>query len=234
MDILIPLTPIELKKYAIIGIEDRDLALLYWHCANGDKYARCSSSRKKGFMHRFIMERIIDRPLTKGEYVDHIDRNGLNNKRDNLRLATSIQNSFNKCGWGTSKFRGVSFDIDTEKWAVQIHFNNKSTHLGLYNDETTAAQVYDAAAKKYLDAEFVKFNFPDQIFNLSDFGISINEKTGRPKIFPRISKSGFVGVELLPSGKYRARISIKNRQVHLGIFDTPEEAEIAYISSQPS
>lgn len=228
MDILIPLTPVKKGRFAIIGIEDADLASGKWFLGNFDKYARCSDGTKV-LMHRVIFERVIGRPLEKYEFIDHIDGNGLNNKRYNLRLATSLQNHLNKAGRGTSRFRGVSFNKKSDKWAVQIHFDDKSTYLGKYDSEITAAQVYDAAAREYLDSEFVKFNFPDQAFYLSDFDIVKNQKTGRPQIELPKSQTGYRGVEFHPTtGKYGAKITFNHKNIRQGLYDTPEEAARAY------
>lgn len=225
--IMVRLTPIELIKYALIDIEDSDLAFKKWYTSKNALYAR-RSDRTKAFMHRIILERVIGRPLERQEHVDHIDSNGLNNRRFNLRIATPYQNQLNKFGRGTSQFRGVSHNKDN-KWAVQIHYDDLSSHLGVYDDEVTAAQVYDAAAREYLDTKFVKFNFPNQTFKLSDFGITKDQKTGRPKVELVKSQTGYRGVEFIPlTGKYATRISFNNASFRQGIYDSPEEAARAY------
>lgn len=221
MDILIPLTPLNLNKYAIVGIEDFDLANEKWFTLDRSLYAR-RSDRSKAFMHRIIFGRILNRPLENHEHVDHIDNNSLNNKRSNLRLATAYQNQLNKKGRGTSQFRGVSYDKESGKWAVQIHYDDISTYLGSYDNEILAAQIYDAAARLYLD-KFVKLNFPDTSLNLLDFGIMINEKTNRPYKPKKINESGFSGIELLPNKTYRVRISADNKYVPLGTFKNLEQ-----------
>lgn len=226
MDILIPVTPIELGRFAIVGIEDFDLANEKWFTYKNSLYAR-RSDKTKAFMHRTIYERVINRSLEKIEFIDHIDGDGLNNKRSNLRIATSHQNHLNQHGRGTSQFRGVSYDNDTGKWAVQIHYDDLSSHLGLYNDEIIAAQVYDAAARQFLDINFVKLNFPNQIFNLADFDISIDTQTNRPRVKSRLSQVGYRGVEFI-SNRYRARISVNGKNIHLGLYKTPLEAAIVY------
>ena len=224
MDILIPLTPINLERYTTIGIEDRDLALEKWFASTTKiPYAR-RSDKTKAFMHRVIFERIIDRPLDSNEFIDHIDNNSLNNRRSNLRLATPYQNQLNKFGRGISQYRGVSFSKKYGKWAVQIHYDDISTYLGLYDDEILAAQIYDAAARLYLD-DFVKLNFPNKKINLLDFGILINEKTNRPYKPRKRNKSGHPKIELLPTGSYRVRVSANGQLVPLGTFKTLEEAE---------
>jgi len=106
-------------------------------------------------MHRLIM----DPP--RGYVVDHINGDGLDNRRANLRLATHAQNGRNrrKIKKGISKYKGVSWEESTGKWRALIHVDRKKISLGCYKDEVTAAKVYDKAAKKY-HGEFARLNFP--------------------------------------------------------------------------
>jgi len=107
-------------------------------------------------MHRLIMQ------PPEGMVVDHIDGNGLNNRRSNLRICTPHQNSFNQPQRpGTSRFKGVSFRRDCGKWDVQIRMKGKALHLGLYEDEEQAAHVYDCKAVE-LYGRFAYLNFPDE------------------------------------------------------------------------
>ena len=100
------------------------------------------------YLHRAIMERTLRRTLKRGELVDHIDGNPLNNRRSNLRLATHQQNTWNARGkrrkW--SKYKGVSFSLDRQKWSASITIDNRSHMIGRFNDESEAALSYDAAA----------------------------------------------------------------------------------------
>ncbi len=78
------------------------------------------------------------------EQLDHIDRNPLNNKIENLRAATASQNQ-----WNTSKSDGgVSFHKASNKWRARIKIHNKEIYLGVYNDYQEAKQVRDEAARK--------------------------------------------------------------------------------------
>jgi hypothetical protein len=106
-------------------------------------------------LHRFI----TDAP--KGVIVDHRNRNGLDNTKQNLRFATRAQNSCNRVRAvkGTSKYRGVYYGKREKKWHAAICFNGKRMHLGYFTDELEAAKAYDAAAKIY-HGEFAMLNFP--------------------------------------------------------------------------
>ena len=73
--------------------------------------------------------------------IDHINGNGLDNRRSNLRIATCSQNNYNrtKSSGTSSRFRGVYFDRDKSKWAAQIKKYGKVTYLGSYGSEKLAA-----------------------------------------------------------------------------------------------
>jgi hypothetical protein len=94
--------------------------------------------------------------------VDHINRNSLDNRRANLRLATHLENARNrikinkKC---SSKYKGVCWSKHHKKWQAAINFKRKSIHLGYFDNETEAAECYDDAARKY-HGEFACLNFP--------------------------------------------------------------------------
>lgn len=94
-------------------------------------------------MHREIMN------APKGVQIDHINGNGLDNRKSNLRFANTQQNAFNRekpsvnC---SSKYKGVLKRRDDSNWVVRIKYNNRQFHLGTYQSETYAAAVYNVAA----------------------------------------------------------------------------------------
>ena len=95
-------------------------------------------------------------------WVDHINGNGLDNRKANLRLATGTQNGYNrrktrKRTW--SKYKGVTFDKRRKKWEGKIVINGRKQHLGSFTNELDAGRAYDEAAKKY-HGEFALLNFP--------------------------------------------------------------------------
>ena len=111
--------------------------------------------RKTEFLHRVVM-----RVTNPSQHVDHINGNGLDCRKENLRIATISQNARNtrKRGTFTSRFKGVS-RFRGIRWQAQIRLQNKNTHLGVYTDEVEAARVYDAAARANY-GEFARLNFP--------------------------------------------------------------------------
>ena len=112
--------------------------------------------------HRVVMK------VNKGQQVDHIDGNGLNNTKENLRIATSSQNCSNVKKYFfrngkkvTSKYKGVNFHKRMKKWQASIRYNKKLIHLGTFDDEIEAAKAYDKKAKE-LFKEFAILNFPNK------------------------------------------------------------------------
>ena len=107
-------------------------------------------------MHKFIMGENSKKPHT-----DHIDGNGLNNQRSNLRQCTNEENCMNRqprknC---SSDYKGVQLNKLTNKWLAQIKVQGKNIYLGLFGIEEDAGIAYDTAAIKYF-GEFSKLNFP--------------------------------------------------------------------------
>lgn len=151
--------PLTQGKETIVDIIDSDLADLKWHCSKGDKYAGCSNKGNPLYMHRVILERILDRPLMEGEIVDHIDGNGLNNTRSNLRLANNQQNLRNgKLRISNKSGRiGVHYDKRRSKWKAEITLDGKSKHLGRFDRFEDAVEAREEAEKCYF-GEFAPRN----------------------------------------------------------------------------
>lgn len=162
---------IMLNKDLSTTIDDSDLNLVLgykWHAVKGKyKYIFYAQAHiKRGgrpstiLLHRLILGLPMFSPM-----VDHIDGDGLNNQRHNLRFSTDSQN---KCNAGkrrthlgdatSSIYKGVSWDRSTLKWRVQITIQKKRIDLGCFEDEILAAKSYDLAAIKMF-GEFARINF---------------------------------------------------------------------------
>jgi len=105
-------------------------------------------------MHRMIMQ------PPEGMVVDHINGNGLDNRRCNLRICTQEQNARNNApkGNGASRFKGV-FPCG-KKWGAKVTHRKKTHRLGVFADEVEAAKARDRLALK-LHGEFARLNFPE-------------------------------------------------------------------------
>lgn len=147
--------------FAIVSDEDKDLVEFNWCCQRDNKNAsnltyatrndRTGDKRIVIIMHRVILERVIGRPLEKGEQVDHIDGDGLNNQRSNLRLCTQAQNTLNTRMYknNQSGYKGVSFHAMTGRWQAYINVSGKRIYLGLYDTKEDARDTRREAAMKY-------------------------------------------------------------------------------------
>lgn len=107
------------------------------------------------WMHHLLLEKI------PGYEIDHIDGNGLNNCKNNLRYVTHSENLMN--GRKTtinksSKFKGVSWCEKDKRWDSRIRREGHQFFLGHFNSEEEAAKVYDEAAKELFEDK-ARLNF---------------------------------------------------------------------------
>lgn len=118
-----------------------------WFAENNKRGTFYAVSKKAGRMHRVIGERMEISGL-----VDHVDGNGLNNCRDNLRPATASQNQQNakRPAHNTSGVKGVSWCKTRGKWLAGIVLYPKKTKfLGYFDTLNEAAEARAAAERKY-------------------------------------------------------------------------------------
>ena len=149
----------QVSQYKWYAIEDRRKDGSLWNVYAGRKVRKPDGAQTTQLLHRFIMN--VSDPKIQ---VDHRDSDGLNNQRENLRLATHVQNQGNarKRANASSKFKGVHWRKRFKKWIAQIQIDGKRKHLGYFFSEIEAALAYDAAAREYF-GEFCLCNFPPKM-----------------------------------------------------------------------
>lgn len=161
--------PLNHNLIGIIDQEDKDLLDHYWFPTRGlhthyiIRKPGHGKSRRAIIMHRLILARIIERPLEKHELCDHINGNGLDNRRCNLRVVSRKENMWNSASKknSTSKYKGVSWQASNHKWRAAIRENGKANYLGLFDNENQAARVYNEAAKRVY-GEFARLNIIEE------------------------------------------------------------------------
>jgi hypothetical protein len=144
-----------------VVLDDEDVALVanyHWYASIRSRIAYAVSTvTTDGKKRTVLMHRII----TGWPMVDHIDHDGLNNVRANLRPTTHTLNNANvrkRLSPTSSRFKGVYWSKDCKKWRAVIRFEGKSVLLGFYVDEDAAGLAYDLAATKYY-GEHANLNF---------------------------------------------------------------------------
>lgn len=153
--------------YALISKEDFTMISNYKWLLGKDGYAVTYQSidKKENFGRTgWKMHSMIKRPF-KGYVVDHINRNKLDNRRDNLRICTQKQNNYNKSKPSNSKYKykGVaSYKVDgIVKWKAIVTKDGKRSIIDNLPDEKTAARVHDMMAEEIF-GKYAGKNFLDK------------------------------------------------------------------------
>lgn len=147
-------------KIAIVDDEDFEKLSQYkWFAHNDKNFRLWYVMRKAGSKHLYMHRVVLNVP--KDLEIDHINGDGLDNRKSNLRICTRQENTRNKRkGKGTSKYKGVYWNKKVRKWHTQIVVNHRRIYLGLFEDEREAALQYDVFAEKYFGG-FAKPNLPN-------------------------------------------------------------------------
>ena len=153
------------EKFFFIDGEDLEKVKTHIWCVSYDPtiknfYVTCTDrtgeKQTSIRLHRFI----LDAP--NNMHVDHIDGNPLNNQKENLRLCTHQQNSYNRkkrvCT-NKTKYKGVT--KNKYKFEASIGYNGKRIYLGLFSTQEEAAAKYNEAALKYF-GEFARLNIIEE------------------------------------------------------------------------
>jgi hypothetical protein len=161
LDDSIRLIPLTRGQNAIVDVADFEFLSKWnwraqWHintnsfvaCRNGPNHSQIK-------MHRIILN------CPQGQVVDHRNHDTLDNRRQNLRIATGVQNNSNRrmTHANTSGYIGVSWKKQSKKWMASLTTERKQKHLGYFDSAKDAALVRDQAAKVH-HGEFARLNFP--------------------------------------------------------------------------
>ena len=137
----------KVKDYRWYVVVDEDRRYVRAHEKKSENYSKVR-------LHRLIMN------YSGNMFVDHINGNGLDNRKENLRICTNSENNMNsiKRKKGTSVYKGVSFDKSRNKYESYITINKKKIHLGRYETEEQAAQAYNNVVENH----FGRFARPNE------------------------------------------------------------------------
>jgi hypothetical protein len=209
--------PLSQGKFATVDDEDFEwLSRCKWSYDPKGYAIRAVRAEDKTYMlymHRAILN--ASGPCV----VDHIDGDGLNNQRANLRIATVAQNVHNtrpQKRSKTSAYKGVSRYRKTGKWQASIKKSNERLHLGLFDTEEDAARAYNAAAR--------------HLFGSNAYVNAVSNDTLTFDDLPRRTKSSvYRGVTFAADArKWKAQIQVKGVKKFIGRFTSEEAAARAY------
>jgi hypothetical protein len=154
--------PVGRERFALVDDEDAPfLSKHKWYekesrHPRGTFYAQASIKGRTVYMHRLILG------AAKGQIVDHINRNKLDNRRCNLRFCTPVENAWNAAHpLGASGFRGVAREKRTRNsWTARLEHKGRVVYIGSYRSAEEAARARDVVARQ-LFGGFAVLNFPE-------------------------------------------------------------------------
>lgn len=150
------------NRYALVDDEDAErVSSVDWHLRrSANTFYAGTSSQRIGKNNRLMHRMILHAPV--GTMVDHINGNGLDNRRCNLRLVTPRQNAQNQFlqereDGKSSRFKGVYWSDGAGLWLASIKLDAGKRFIGSFEDEVEAARAYDAAAVQFF-GEYARTN----------------------------------------------------------------------------
>ena|SRR5437870_7547333 len=156
---------VKLTNYGVTLVDDEDfekVSQFNWMAyLNGGRLYAITNKFPQIWMHRLIMG-VSDPEIL----VDHSDKNGLNNRKYNLRICNKRLNAANSDirRDNTSSFKGVSGSKSSiNPWMAYIKSHGIRRYLGIFPTKEEAALAYDKAAMKHF-GEFASLNFPKESY----------------------------------------------------------------------
>lgn len=224
---------IKIKDVEILVDDDKwhELKRYKWSLLN-KKYVNTQINGKFVLMHKYLLNLNDD---TYYDVIDHINRNPLDNRLINLRVATYAQNSQNRDPSMNklSKFMGVTPDRRNEereiKWIAKISIEKTTTHIGSYKTEIEAAVAYNIKAREIYGPNA----YTNNIENEEEIIKTLMTEVDFAKKDERLYTSKYVGVGFIAkTNKYRVRLKLKinnkNKEHSFGNYDNEIDAAIVY------
>lgn len=147
---------------AIVDDEDYEYLNQWKWCAQFNNFV-CYAVRMENGTDckriKILMHRVVFN-AQQGQKIDHENRNGLDNRKKNLRISSSSQNAYNAkkhVDAVTSIYKGVYFVTGRNKWRADIVYDKKRLFLGYFNSEIDAAKAYNEASIKH-HGDFSRIN----------------------------------------------------------------------------
>ena len=149
------LLPLTKDKFALVDDDDYYwLSQWNWFAVEIKNTWYARRSKKKGVLrsnekYEIYLHRIVMRCSDIDFVIDHLDKNGLNNQKENLRMCTKSENNKHTSSHknSSSQYLGVSYDKNRNKWSANLMNNGKRILFKRYNTEIEAAKAYDITAK---------------------------------------------------------------------------------------
>ena len=227
---------IDLTQGKVALVDDEDYTyLIQWNWFATKQpctyYAKRSVTHPRSgavWMHREILE--YHGIEINNLDTDHINGDGLDNRKENLRVATRLENSRNRrkhpCKVNSSHpYKGITA-VNGRYWSARIRINGDRIYLGCFSTPEEASKSYEEAAKKYF-GEFARLNDSPPVHASSNIPQSTDTKYTYKK--HKDARSIYKGVYPRPhSSLWQAELYFEGKHIYCGNYSTQEDAARAY------